>query len=198
MAKSKTYTTQLKRKIRKKTNYKKRLSYLKSGKIRLVIRPSTNNITFQAVEFNVDGDNVLNTTKGKDIKRIGWKYSTGNIPAAYLTGLLFGTKIKDTIKEGVVDLGLYSITKGARLPAAIKGIADSGVNINYDESICPSKEDLSGKRIVEFAKKLATEKEKYEKQFSKYLKNNLKPEEISKQFEEVKNKILGNKNETTK
>jgi len=34
--------------------------------------------------------------------------------------------------------------------------------------------------------------ERYEKQFSSYLKNGLKPENISKHFEEVKNKIIDN------
>jgi len=191
MAKSKTYTTQFKRKIEGKTDYKKRLSYLKSNKIRFVIRPSTNNITFQAIEFHLDGDKILFTTKATDLKKIGWSYSTGNIPSAYLAGLLFGKSIQPKIKEGIIDLGLRSITKGTRLPAAIKGIADSGVEINYNDSIVPSEETLSGKTIAKFATDLNSEKGKYEKQFSKYLKNKTKPEDIPKQFEEIKKKIMG-------
>ena len=193
MAKSKTYTTSFKRRIKGKTNYKKRLSYLKSGKVRLVIRLSTNNVILQAVEYNMDGDKIISTTKATELKKVGWKYSTGNIPAAYLAGLLFGTKIKDKVKEGIIDLGLSSITKGTRIPAAIKGIADSGIDIKYGESILPSEDTLSGKTIAVFATKLASENEKYKKQFSKYLKDKQKPEDMPKQFEQVKNKILESK-----
>ncbi len=189
MAKSKTYTIQFKRKIKKKTNYSKRLNYLKSGKTRLVIRISNNNMIFQAISFNLDGDKITNTTKATELRKLGWPYSTGNIPASYLAGLLFGTKIKETTKEGIIDLGLRSITKGSRLTAAIKGIADSGVKINYDEKIFPSEESLSGKIIEKFA----NQEEKNEKQFSKYLKNNLKPEKMSEVFEQTKKKILVSK-----
>ena len=193
MAKSRTYTTNFKRRIKGKTNYKKRLSCLKSGKVRLVIRLSTNNVIFQAVEYDMDGDKILSTTKATELKKIGWEYSTGNIPATYLAGLLFGTKIKDKIKEGIIDIGLSSVTKGTRIPAAIKGIADSGINIKYGDSILPSEDTISGKTIANFATKLASENEKYQKQFSKYLKDKQKPEDMPKQFEEVKNKILGGK-----
>lgn len=193
MSKSKTYTVAYRRKREGKTDYKKRLGYLKSGKIRIVIRSSKNNIQIQAVNFHVDGDKVISTTKSTELKNQGWKYSTGNTSAAYLTGLLFGTKIKDKVKEGIVDLGLNSITKGARLPAVIKGIADSGLQIKYDESIMPSEERISGKTVAEYAKKLAEDDEKYKKQFSKYLKNNQKPELMAEEFEKVKTKIQGSK-----
>ncbi len=193
MSKSKTYTVAYRRKREGKTDYKKRLGYLKSGKTRIVIRASTNNIQIQAVEFHVDGDKVISTTKSTELVKQGWKYSTGNIPAAYLTGLLFGSKVKDKVKEGIIDLGLNSITKGTRLPAAIKGIADSGVQIKFDEGIAPSEEALSGKNIADYAKKLSEEKEKYEKQFSKYLKNNQKPELMAEEFEKIKAKIQGGK-----
>jgi large subunit ribosomal protein L18 len=193
MSKSKTYTVAYKRKREGKTDYKRRLTYLKSGKTRIVIRASKNNIQIQAVNFDMDGDKVISTTKSTELKKQGWGFSTGNTPAAYLTGLLFGNKVKDKVKEGIVDLGRNSITKGSRLPAVIKGIADSGIEIKYNESILPSEERISGKDIAKYAKDLSAEKEKYDKQFSKYLKNNQKPELIAEEFEKVKNKIQGSK-----
>ena len=51
---------------------------------------------------------------------------------------------------------------------------------------CPVK----GKHVEEYAKKLAGDKEKHEKQFSAYLKNKLNPSDISTNFEDIKNKIL--------
>ena len=65
------------------------------------------------------------------------------------------------------------------------------IKLNYDESIFPSEEAISGKRIVEFAKLLLKDEEKYKKQFSKYLKDNQKPELMVEQFEKVKTKING-------
>ncbi len=194
MAKTKTYTIVYRRKREGKTDYKKRLNYLKSGKIRIVIRPSTNNMTIQAVKFEMDGDKVLLTVQSTDLRKMGWNYATGNIPASYLTGLLFGVKAKEIVKEGVIDLGLRPVIKGTRIPATIKGLVDAGLQFNYDEKIFPSEESISGKVIAEFAEQLSKEdKEKYEKQFSKYLKNNQKPEKIAEAFEATKNKILGSK-----
>jgi large subunit ribosomal protein L18 len=191
MSKSKIYTVSFKRKREGKTDYPKRLNYLKSDKTRFVIRVSTNNLSIQAVDYHADGDKITITVKSSDLKKYGWKYSTGNIPSSYLTGLLFGNKIKEKIKEGIIDLGLNTITKGTRVPAAIKGIIDSGIGLNYDESILPSEEAITGKRIVEFANLLLKDEEKYKKQFSKYLKENQKPELMVEQFEKVKIKING-------
>jgi large subunit ribosomal protein L18 len=191
MSKSKTYTVSFKRKRSGKTDYNKRLTYLKSEKTRFVIRSSTNNLIIQAVDYNADGDKVITTVKSTDLKKYGWNYSTGNIPSSYLTGLLFGNKVKEKIKEGIIDLGLDSITKGTRFPAAIKGIVDSGLKVSHNESIFPSEETISGKRIAEFAKTLASDEEKYKKQFSKYLKDKQKPELMAEQFEKVKTKING-------
>jgi len=191
MSKSKTYTVSFRRKREGKTDYSKRLSHLKSEKTRFVIRSSTNNLIIQAIDYSADGDKVITTIKSTDLKKYGWSYSTGNIPASYLTGLLFGNKVKEKIKEGIIDLGLKTITKGTRLPAAIKGIVDSGLKVNHNESIFPSEETISGKKIADFAKTLAADEEKYKKQFSKYLKNNQKPELMDEQFEKVKIKING-------
>lgn len=193
MSKSKTYTVAFRRKREGKTNYKKRLSFLKSGKTRIVIRQSKNSILIQAVKFEVDGDKIISAVNSTELKKQGWPYSTGNTPAAYLTGLLFGTKAKDKVKEAIIDLGLNSITKGSRLPAVIKGIADGGIPIKYDKSILPSEERISGKTISEYAKKLSSEEEKYKKQFSKYLKNNQKPELMAEEFEKIKKKVQGSK-----
>ena len=191
MSKSKTYTVSFRRKRKGKTDYSKRLSHLKSEKTRFVMRSSTNNLIIQAVDYSADGDKVITTIKSTDLKKYGWAYSTGNIPASYLTGLLFGNKIKEKIKEGIIDLGLNSITRGTRFPAAIKGIVDSGIKVSHSESIFPSEETISGKRIADFAKILSTDEGKYIKQFSKYLKNKQKPELMAEQFEKVKTKING-------
>lgn len=192
MSKSKTYTVPFKRKKQGKTDYRKRLGHLKSHRVRIVIRQSNDNLIIQAVKYELNGDKVLSSVKASDLKKYGWNYSTGNVSAAYLTGLLFAKKNK--IENGIIDIGLRSITKGARLSAAIKGIHDGGIKISYDNKIDPSEERISGKTVADYAHHLMKEDEDlYKKQFSKYLKNNIKPENITQNFSQVKTKILGEK-----
>ena len=144
MSKSKTYTVGFKRKRKKKTDYRKRLKLVISDKTRLVMRQTTNNIIIQAVTFSEKGDKVIKTVKSSDLRKYDWKENTGNTQAAYLTGLLFGNLTKDSVKEGIVDLGLRRLVKGSRLAAAIKGVIDSGIEVPASESIFPSEERIKG------------------------------------------------------
>ena len=193
MRKNKTFTVKFKRKRQGKTNYKKRIKYLKSEKTRIVVRISNNNMTVQSIDFKGDGDKVISTITSLDLRKLGWKYNIGNMPSSYLTGLYFGIKNKDKIKEAIIDIGLKSITKGDRISAVIKGIVDSGLNVPYSEVIFPNEKRISGEDIAAYAKSLSQNKEKYEKQFSRYLKLNLKPENISIEFKKIKEKILSEK-----
>ena len=192
MSKSKTYTVQFKRKRNQKTNYKKRLKYLKSEKTRIFVRSSTNNILIQAINFNESGDKILASGSAKDLKKLGWNYHSGNLPSAYLTGLYFGIKNKEIIKEGIIDLGLKSITRGDRISATIKGLVDSKLSIPHSDKLLPTEEKINGTTIANYAKSLSENKEDYNKQFSKYLKNNLNPENITKDFEKIKELIIKN------
>lgn len=151
-----------KRRRDEKTNYKKRLALLKSEKARLVIRKSLSNISVQFINFKPTGDETLASAVSTELKKFGWT-KCGNVPAAYLTGLLAGKKAKEkNIKEAVLDLGLQTSTKGSRLYAALKGVVDSGINVPHSKDILPSEERINGKHISE---------------------------EITKQIEDVKKKI---------
>ena len=48
------------------------------------------------------------------------------------------------IKKVILDTGLIPSTKGSRVYAAVKGISDAGIKINYDAKMIPSKERLEG------------------------------------------------------
>ena len=155
-------TVHFKRRKEKKTNYIKRLALLKSEKTRLVIRKSLSNISIQFINFKPSGDETIASASSKELKKIGWS-KCGNIPAAYLTGLLAGKKAREkNIKEAVLDLGLQTSTKGSRLYAALKGVLDAGIIIPHSKEILPSEERIKGKHISE---------------------------EVSKQFEDIKSKI---------
>ena len=154
-----------KRKIR--TDYRKRLSLLKSNKLRLVVRKALNNVLLQIVKYEANGDKILVTAHSTILKKYGWNYHKGNLPSAYLTGIICGklAKKKD-IHEVILDIGLARSIKGSVQYAAVKGVIDSGLKINCSEDVFPKEDKLSGKTISD---------------------------DVHKKFLEIKGKILGEK-----
>jgi len=147
------YTLKFRRRREGKTNYKKRLAILKSGKPRLVIRKSLTNMYIQLIKFEPNGDKIIASGSGTNIKKIGWKHSTGNMPAAYLIGLYTGKKmIEKGVKEAIVDIGMRESIAGSKIYAALKGVIDSGINIPHSKDILPKEERISGKHINDYKK----------------------------------------------
>jgi len=115
MKNTKRYTVKYRRKREGKTNYKKRLNMLKSGKIRLTIRKSSNQIYAQLIEYNPEGDKILVSCNSKELEKYGWKKTGNNLPTSYLVGLLLGKKgLKKNIKEAILDSGFYGSVKGSK------------------------------------------------------------------------------------
>lgn len=195
MAKKSMGTVEYRRKREGKTDYRNRLTYLKSQKPRLVIRLTSSHVITQVVQYNPDGDFTKAKVNSKILAKYGWNYSTKNLPAAYLTGLAIGKSALDNgINDVVADLGMQSKVHGGKLFAVIKGVADAGVNVPYSDKCLPSEERLSGQHIQNYAQAIKENKEKYEKQFSAYLRNNLDPENLPQDFENTKQKILNSEN----
>lgn len=190
MARSKIKTIHFRRKREGKTDYKRRLKLLLAGKKRIAIRKSLKNTWIQLIEYSPAGDRIVLSAHSKELKKLGWKSGCGNVPAAYLTGFLLGKKAagKD-IGECVPDTGLYQSIKGNRIYAALKGALDAGIKAPASKDVMPGEKRINGAHIAEFAKKVRESKEDYPSQFSAH-----SPEEITKQFEEVKHKIEGTKN----
>jgi len=185
-------TKMLKRRRLKKTDYKQRLALLKSGKPRLVVRRSLSYIHGSVVKYNEKGDITILGISSKALKNYGWKAHFGNLPSAYLTGLLLGLKAKTkNVDEVVLDIGLQTSVKGSSLYAFAKGIIDSGIKLNVNSKVIPSEDRIKGAHIANYAKILKEkDPEKYNKQFSNYLKNELAPEKLVEHFEDVKKKII--------
>jgi len=142
----------LKRRRAGNTNYKRRLKLLKSEKPRVVIRKSNNYITLQLINF--DMENFKEITKysysSKKLGDLGWNYSKKNLPACYLSGLVFGLECKkNKYNEGILDVGTQIITKGNKIFSALKGCIDAGMNIAHSEKHFPSEERIKGKHISE-------------------------------------------------
>lgn len=150
MAKT-TRTVYHRRKREGKTNYKKRLELLKGRTPRIVIRKTNSQIIIQIVKYSADGDNVQSTFNAQNLKEKGWKHSTKNIPAAYLTGLLAGKKSK--VKKAILDTGLQTPHKGGRIYAALQGIIDAGVHVPASHEAFPPKNRVSGSHISEKVEK---------------------------------------------
>jgi large subunit ribosomal protein L18 len=195
MAHGPSYKVDYKRKRKGLTNYRKRLKLLSSGIHRFVIRKSNNATMCQIIDYNEKGDKTIVTVSSLDLKKYGYKGHTGNTPAAYLTGLICGLKAKHhKITTAIFDIGLYRSTKGSRMYAAIKGAADGGLQIPFDEKILPDIKRISGHHIAEYAKMLKTnDPQKYQKLFSYMLKQNFEPEKMVEHFEEIKKKIMSEK-----
>ena len=154
-----------KRKRLGKTNYRKRLKLLLANKPRLVVRKSLKNILAQIVEYDKKGDKVVVSAHSSELRKYGYDGSKGNIPTAYLIGLLIGNKAKKKdIKELVLDIGLQNSVKGSRIYSLLKGCIDTGLNIPHSKNILPMEDRIKGKHIKNFD---------------------------SNKFEEIKNKISG-------
>jgi large subunit ribosomal protein L18 len=187
----KTRTIPYRRKREGKTSYKRRLALLKSGTSRLIVRKSLNTIIAQVVEYKPDGDRVLLSATSRELPKMGWKMHKANTPSAYLTGLLLGMKAKKKkISKAVLDLGLQTPLMKGKLFATVKGAVDAGMDIKCGEEALPAEDRIAGAHIAEYASKLKQDKEKYNKQFSGYLKQGATPEDIGKSFDEMKKKIL--------
>ena len=132
-----------------KTDYRRRLALLKSGKTRIVVRRSLKQIQVQFINYAEQGDKILISSTSSDlVKYYKWKHATSNTPAAYLTGLLAGKKAIDLgISEGVFDIGLQVPVKGSKVFAALKGIHDAGINCYVSEEKIPDESRIIGEHI---------------------------------------------------
>lgn len=183
MAKGPRYRRPFRRRAEGKTNYHRRMKLLKSKKLRAVIRASNNHIVIQIIQSKIGGDKVIISANSKElVSKFGWNANTGNIPAAYLTGFLAGTRAKkQNVQDAILDLGIFYHRN--RVLAAFKGLLQSGMEIPYKEKFFPDniEETITGSHIEHYANLLKNENpEKYEKVFSGYLKkNNINPQKIS-------------------
>ncbi len=176
------YEVPFKRRLNNKTNYRKRLALLKSGKPRLVVRKSLNHVYAQVINFTPQGDKVLVSAASQELQDMGWNNSTGNIPSSYLVGLLVGKRaLKNKINETVLDIGLYSNIKGSRINSVVKGAIDAGLIVPHSEEILPSEDRIKGKHIMDYAKKSGGKKHLF-------MKN--KPEKLEDDFLKIKSMIL--------
>ena len=143
MASSTRYKTKFKRRREGTTDYAKRLRILKGKKDKVAIRITNNNIIIQIIKYEPKGDETKVNTTALELKKYGYKGHNGNKKAAYLTGYLCGKKaVKKGIKEANPDIGLRTPTHKSNVFAAVKGLIDSGLKMNYKEKALPEIKEL--------------------------------------------------------
>ena len=191
MAKSANYRVPLRRRREGKTDYQARKALVVSRKLRLVTRGSLKNANVQIIQAKPTGDLVLAAANSKELSKLfGWKAPTGNIPAAYLTGLLCGLKAKNKgVKEAILDTGLVSPTKGARIFAMLNGVVDAGISVPYKEEKIV-KERIKGEQVAKYAKKLGVGSDEYNKKFAAYIAAGVAPEKLPEHLTKVKADIV--------
>jgi large subunit ribosomal protein L18 len=150
--------TQKRRRRECKTDYKLRLSLLKSPKPRIVIRRTNRYLIVQAIASKEAQDKVIQGVSSKDLIANGWdeKFagSLKSVPAAYLTGMLLAKKVKE--KDFIVDIGMAKNIAGNRIYAVVKGLIDGGLKINADAKAFPSEDRLNGEHMSEDIQKIIT------------------------------------------
>ena len=152
MATGPRYRVPLRRRREVKTDYQQRLRLLKSGKPRLVARTSNRHVTAQLITTGPNGDETLASAHSSDLAEYGWEAPTGNLPAAYLTGLLAGRRaIGNDVEQAVLDIGLRTATTGSKQFAVQEGAIDAGLDIPHNDAVFADWERTRGEHIAAFA-----------------------------------------------
>ncbi|QLG48818.1 50S ribosomal protein L18 [Natrinema halophilum] len=155
MATGPRYKVPMRRRREVRTDYHQRLRLLKSGKPRLVARKSNKHTTAQLITPGPQGDETLASAHSSDLEEYGWDAPTSNISAAYLTGLLAGTRAVDAgLEEAVLDIGLNTATPGNKVFAVQEGAIDAGLEIPHNDSVLADWSRTRGEHIAEYAEQL--------------------------------------------
>jgi large subunit ribosomal protein L18 len=135
-----------------RTDYHQRLRLLKSGRPRLVARKSNQHVRAQLIAPGSQGDETIASAHSSDLREHGWEAPTGNMPAAYLTGLLAGTRaIEAGVEEAVLDIGLNTPTPGSKVFAVQEGAIDAGLEIPHNDEVLADWSRTRGEHVAEYA-----------------------------------------------
>jgi large subunit ribosomal protein L18 len=140
------------RRKERKTDYGKRFKLLRSGRSRIVFRKSNRYIIAQYILCKEAKDEVKLGVTSRNLLNYGWqekfKGSLKSIPASYLTGFLIGKKIKKkNLETPIFDIGMNRNLPKTKVYAFLKGLVDSGINMDYKEKIFPEEEKIKGRYI---------------------------------------------------
>ena len=200
MATGPRYRVPFRRRREGKTNYRTRRALVLSRVPRLVVRLTLKHAIIQIIEAETKGDKVIVSAHSRElVNKYGWLSNCGNIPSAYLTGLLCGYKaVKEGLDKAFLDVGLHIPSKGTRIFAALKGVLDAGIEVPHAEDIIPDENAVGGNQIADYATQLSSDSEVYNQKFSKILSKGIHPENLPEHFSTTKQKITSSFEENVK
>ncbi len=146
MARDNRYSLHFRRRRKGITNFQRRLALIKSGMPRLVVRRTLNNIIVQVIDYDPKGDKVLASAVATELRnKYDWNQGKANTPCAYLTGFLAAKRaLEKGVKKAVLDIGINTPAKGAKVFAALKGALDAGLDIPHGDDILPPANRTNG------------------------------------------------------
>jgi large subunit ribosomal protein L18 len=116
---------------------------------------SNRHVRAQLITPGPDGDETHAAASSEDLDGYGWEAPTGNLPSAYLTGYLAGSRAVDAgLTEAVLDIGLNTATPGNKVFAVQEGAIDAGLSIPHSESVLADWSRNRGEHIADYAAQL--------------------------------------------
>lgn len=155
MARGPRYNVPFRRRREGKTDFRKRLRYLKAGMPRLVVRRTLTKTIVQVAEYRPEGDRILAQATSPELAKMGWSASVSSVPAAYLTGLLAAKRATAAgVEEAVLDGGIGKPSMGGKVFSALQGAVDGGLYIPHGDNVLPSEERIRGEHLSEEVPKM--------------------------------------------
>ena len=155
MATGPRYSVPMRRRREGRTDYHQRLRLLKSGSPRLVARTSNSHVRAQLITTGPNGDITHVAATSEELDDYGWEAPTGNVPSAYLTGFLLGSRaVADGHSEAVLDIGLRTATPGNKVFSVQEGAIDAGLEIPHSDDVLADWSRNRGEHIADYAEQL--------------------------------------------
>ena len=155
MATGPRYSVPMRRRREGRTDYHQRLRLLKSGSPRLVARTSNSHVRAQLITTGPNGDITHVAATSEELDDYGWEAPTGNVPSAYLTGFLLGSRaVAEGHSEAVLDIGLRTATPGNKVFSVQEGAIDAGLEIPHSDDVLADWSRNRGEHIADYAEQL--------------------------------------------
>ncbi|PJF18798.1 60S ribosomal protein L5 [Paramicrosporidium saccamoebae] len=190
-------------------------------KYRLVVRITNTNVICQMVYAKIQGDFVLASAYAHELPNYGVKVGLSNYAAAYCTGLLCARRVLTNLGldktefneedgprsfKAFLDTGLARTSTGAKVFSAMKGAVDGGLNLPHSDKRFPGfnsetdaadpevmRKHIFGGHVADYMRQLKEDdSERYQKQFSRYIKAGLTADSLESMYEKAHESIRKN------